>query len=64
MLDPQGNLILADRGSYRVRRIDARTGVITTIAGTGRMGFSGDGGPGTEAMMYRPTTGSSRPTAT
>jgi sugar lactone lactonase YvrE len=54
VLDPQGNLILADRGNYRVRRIDARTGVITTIAGTGRMGFSGDGGPATQADMTHP----------
>jgi sugar lactone lactonase YvrE len=54
VLDPQGNLILGDRGNCRVRRIDARTGVITTIAGTGRMGFSGDGGPATQADMTHP----------
>lgn len=47
--DLQGNLLVA--ASSRVRRVDATTGVITTIAGTDYQGFSGDGGPATSAMI-------------
>ncbi len=49
-IDGLGNLFIAD--SNRVRRIDAETGVITTIAGTGAPGFSGDGGPATSAELW------------
>ncbi|HNG95798.1 MAG TPA: hypothetical protein PLB32_23550, partial [Acidobacteriota bacterium] len=38
------NLYLADVGNYRVRRIDAESGIIATVAGTGYLGYSGDGG--------------------
>jgi sugar lactone lactonase YvrE len=48
---PDGALYIADTWNARVRKIDMRTGVITTIAGTGTKGFSGDGGPAVEAMM-------------
>ncbi len=44
-----GDVLVADTWNNRVRKIDARTGRITTIAGTGRKGFSGDGGPATRA---------------
>ena len=44
-LDASGNLFIADASNHRIRRVDAVTGVITTIAGTGEEGFSGDGGP-------------------
>jgi DNA-binding beta-propeller fold protein YncE len=37
-----------------VRRVDSKTGVITTIAGTGEVGFSGDGGPATQAKLDKP----------
>ena len=50
-LDPAGNLFIVDTGNYRVRRIDASTGVITTVAGNGSYGFSGDGGPATDATL-------------
>ena len=50
-LDPAGNLFVVDTGSYRVRRIDASTGVITTVAGNGSYGFSGDGGPAIDATL-------------
>ena len=50
-LDPAGNLFIVDTGSYRVRRIDASTGVITTVAGNGSYGFSGDGGPAIDATL-------------
>ncbi|HTR54449.1 MAG TPA: DUF4215 domain-containing protein [Kofleriaceae bacterium] len=51
--DPQGRLVFADAGNSVIRRIDA-TGVITTIAGTSALGFSGDGGPATAALLAVP----------
>ncbi len=53
-LDAAGNLYIADSDNYRVRKVTASTGVITTVAGTGRIGFSGDGGPATQAEMQLP----------
>ena len=44
-----GDIYVADTWNNRVRKIDARSGVITNVAGTGRKGFSGDGGPAIEA---------------
>lgn len=52
--DPSGSLCFSDTYNHCIRRIDARTGVITTIAGTGEAGFSGDGGPATKAQMNQP----------
>lgn len=52
--DSAGNLFLSDTFNHVVRRVDARTGVITTVAGAGRPGFDGDGGPATEAHMNEP----------
>jgi sugar lactone lactonase YvrE len=48
-----GSLIVADTGNYRVRRVDPG-GTITTIAGTGERGYSGDGGPATDATLDDP----------
>jgi len=53
--DTSGNLFIADHYNYRVRRVDAATGIITTVAGTGISGFSGDGGPAIAAQLSRPT---------
>ena len=50
---PDGSLIVADTGNYRVRRIDP-AGIITTIAGNGEAGYSGDGGPATAARLDDP----------
>lgn len=50
---PSGEIYIADGEGYRVRKIDP-SGVITTVAGNGTPGFSGDGGPGTEAKIERP----------
>jgi sugar lactone lactonase YvrE len=44
-----GDVFIADTWNWKVRRIDAKTGVITTIAGTGKRGYSGEGGPATNA---------------
>jgi sugar lactone lactonase YvrE len=53
VLDPSGNLYIADYGSNRVRKLSA-AGIITTVAGNGKAGFSGDGGPATLASLYGP----------
>jgi hypothetical protein len=53
-LDAAGNLYVADMRYSRVRRVDAATGRIETVAGTGEAGFSGDGGPATEARLRWP----------
>jgi len=48
-------LYIADYQNHRVRKVDQETGIITTVAGTGTAGFSGDGGPATSAKLYTPT---------
>jgi sugar lactone lactonase YvrE len=53
-VDGVGNLYIADVGNNLVRRVD-RAGIITTVAGTGVAGFSGDGGPATAATLSGPT---------
>jgi DNA-binding beta-propeller fold protein YncE len=47
-------LIFSDTFNHRIRRVDARTGMISTIAGTGERGFAGDGGPAMRAMLNEP----------
>ncbi len=51
--DSAGNLYVSDSNNQRIRRI-GRNGVITTVAGTGIAGFSGDGGLGTQAQLNNP----------
>ncbi len=53
LLDKPGNIIFADLGNNRIRKVDTN-GIITTIAGNGALGYSGDGGPATNAMFNRP----------
>ena len=53
-LDGAGNLYIADRDNHRIRKVDT-AGTITTVAGTGTRGFSGDGGPATSARLSRPS---------
>ena len=53
-VDGAGNLYIADQYNNRIRRVDS-TGTITTIAGTGERGFSGDSGPATQAQLDDPT---------
>ncbi len=52
--DAMGNLYLSDTFNHRIRRVDATTGGITTVAGNGSKGFSGDGGPATAAALDEP----------
>jgi sugar lactone lactonase YvrE len=52
--DSRGNLYIADTFNHRVRRVDAATGTIWTLAGTGTARFAGDGGPATKAMLNEP----------
>ncbi|MEK7766803.1 MAG: hypothetical protein AAB368_11240, partial [bacterium] len=54
MYDAAGNLFVADPIGSRIRRVDAVTGLITTVAGTGVNGFNGDGGAATTAQLSNP----------
>src|SRR6185369_3698889 len=51
--DGLGRLFIADTTGHRVRRVDT-DGSITTVAGTGTPGYSGDGGPATSAQLSSP----------
>jgi sugar lactone lactonase YvrE len=53
-VDSSGNLYIADNGNNRIRMVSASTGIISTIAGTGTYGFSGDGGAATSAELANP----------
>jgi streptogramin lyase len=53
-LDGKGNLYVAEAFNHCVRKIDLKSGVITTVAGTGTKGYIGDGGPATRATMNEP----------
>lgn len=52
--DRRGHLYIAERDNHVVRRVDARSGRISTFAGTGTAGFSGDGGPAASARLRAP----------
>ena len=52
--DSKGNMYVAERDSHVVRHIDMKTQIITTIAGTGVAGYSGDGGPAKGAQLNQP----------
>jgi sugar lactone lactonase YvrE len=52
--DASGDLYIAERDNHVVRKVDMKTGVISTVAGTGIAGFGGDGGPGTKAQLRQP----------
>ena len=54
-VDKLGNVYIGDWNNNRVRKVTAFSGVITTIAGTGEIGFGGDGGPATEAKLNWPS---------
>jgi sugar lactone lactonase YvrE len=52
--DAAGDLFIAERDNHVIRKVNRRTGIISTVAGTGRPGFSGDGGPATSAELRTP----------
>jgi hypothetical protein len=55
-VDASGNLFIADTSNHVIRRVDATTGVITTVAGDGTSGFGGDSGPATSAELHYPSS--------
>ncbi len=52
--DAAGHLYFSDTFNHKIRRVDGRTGAVTTIAGSGVSGYSGDGGPATRARLNEP----------
>lgn len=52
--DAAGNMFFVEMRNHVVRRVDAKTGRISTVAGTGKPGFSGDGGPAVKAALRTP----------
>lgn len=52
--DNEGNMFFVEMKNHLVRRVDAKTAVISTVAGTGRPGFGGDGGPAKDALLSHP----------
>jgi trimeric autotransporter adhesin len=55
-VDASGNIYIADLGAHRVRMVTKSTGIITTVAGDGTRGYSGDGGPATSAILDSPNS--------
>ena len=53
-VDGAGNVYFADSGNHVIRKVAAATGIITTLAGSGTLGYSGDGGPATSAKLDHP----------
>jgi len=54
VVGPDGALYVCEIDNHLIRRLDLRTGRISTVAGNARMGYSGDGGPATEASLNQP----------
>ncbi len=52
--DKKGDLFIVDMTNHAVRRVDMKTGIITTFAGSGKAGYSGDGGPAKDAQFKQP----------
>jgi len=52
--DSDGNILFVEMPNHLVRKVDLKSGLISTIAGTGKAGFSGDGGPAIDATFHRP----------
>ncbi len=54
VVNERDDLFIVDRLNAVVRKVDGKTGVVTTVAGNGKKGFAGDGGPGPDAMLREP----------
>jgi len=52
--DSRGDLYIAERDNHTIRKVDRASGIISTVAGTGVAGFSGDGGPAAKAQLRQP----------
>ena len=52
--DADGNLFISDTGNHAIRRYDAKSGLLTTFAGNGQKGYSGDDGPADQARLNQP----------
>ena len=52
--DRDGNMFFVEMQNHLIRRVDAKTGKISTLAGTGKAGYGGDGGPAREALFRQP----------
>ncbi|MBU6180662.1 MAG: hypothetical protein KGR69_13440 [Verrucomicrobia bacterium] len=52
--DAAGDLYIVDMVNHAVRKVDMKTGILTTLAGTGQPGYSGDGGPAAKAQFKQP----------
>ncbi len=50
-----GNVYITDSSNNRIRKVTVATGIMTTIAGTGVTGYSGDNGPSTSAVLHYPS---------
>ncbi len=55
VVDGADNVFIADTQNHALRRLDAKTGTLTTVAGDGTPGFEGDGGPAAKARLNFPT---------
>jgi DNA-binding beta-propeller fold protein YncE len=53
-VDHDGNLYIAEAANHCVRKVERKSGIISTVAGTGKKGYSGDGGKATEATFHEP----------
>lgn len=53
-LDGKGHLFIAEANNHCIRQVDLKSGVVTTVAGSGKKGYSGDGGPATKATFNEP----------
>jgi streptogramin lyase len=52
--DARGDLFVADMANHAIRKVDMKTGIVTTVAGTGKAGYAGDGGPAEKAQLKQP----------
>jgi sugar lactone lactonase YvrE len=52
--DARGHMYIAERDNHVIRKVDGKTGVLSTLAGTATAGFSGDGGPAAQAQLRQP----------
>ena len=54
LFDARGDLYIAERDNHVIRKVNMKTGIISTVAGTGTRGFAGDGGPAVQAQLNQP----------